>query len=1813
MMQHYLCNTCLYLYSCIHRFERIVKNTIKNIFTLFVLSCTYSISLLGQCSISNTIAIIDNDTISNQIVVSGASNNDLSNLDQCVAQIDIQFRHQFVGDVNVYLTSPAGQSVRLIGRAIEVSATTDFINWDVSFVPCDSTTNPPSGISGVWDNQSNWAIFTDYEGSFHPNDGCLEDFNTGAVNGGWIITVEDISDFGTGIISGFSITFCDSTSIECQSCDVALTSIDQNAQTLCAGSLDPLELLPAFPVDYVPDSIANFYGYTIFSMGEILRYDSTLFVDDLNVGTYQICPITYNRKFQSEIPIPGSIHTNNSLEQLLISNDVCGIASTQCMQLEILDAPDIIRTSFEACLGDTIRYENQTYTESVQDTIYSAGPACDTVEVLSIEFINPLAQILPVDPLINCMDSEIYLFADTNGLGNQALLTWETVNGSILQDLGDSILVDASGIYTLIIDDRTCRDSASIEVLADIAEPIVDLTFDTLNCSIDTIQAFGSSSSIITSYTWQLPNSMEQTVDTLKSDLAGLYTVTAIAANGCTSVLSFEIVLDTALLIPQVGDTAITCLEEVVSIRPTQGINPSYDYEWRDVNGLVSNNEELLNIFTPGTYQLHFEGPNTCKDSLQIDVIDEREYPSLNFTLPTINCEDGPFTANVTSNLILQDVIWTHVASQTIYTGEMVDILDPGAYLIRATSDLGCIKDTLVEVLSDTTTQRFDLSAGVLDCANDSVQLSTVQDISGFIFEWTGPGNFSSLDLSPFVSVNGNYTLEVTFSNGCTSISNVEVLKADDKPDVDFIISPVTCLRDTATISVSDKSFDYTWTDNLLGINVDSFRTITPGIIEVTITDPITSCEDIQRLVIEDFSTGPEIDFEGGTLTCTDDTIQIIGLSTDILSAIEWEGVVLGSQNQLSPLVDEPGIKRVQITDQYGCVLVDSVEVLQDIRSPIPTIDMTFFSCNEDEIPLSFTSDLPIDSVFWSGPGLTSNEVTPNITIAGTYNLQVFGENGCEGSDMIVVEFDTIQPAIQLLNVDTISCLRRTIELALGSGDLASVRWEDDQGNVIGTEESVELDNPGFYTLIVEGQNACISDTTFEIVSDVVLPTISVDISPIDCNNNQATLIASSNISGVTFQWDPAGLDVQDSVFTTPLLGSYMLVSTTSDGCKDTTFHEVAENFDLPNTDVFFEDTLSCNKPEIFLAGLDESSDYEWLDQDGMVWLGDTVFVQRDGAYQVIVTGSNGCKDSTVLFVPIDTTLLDVNFDVDTLTCNVTDVIINVSSQNAIVAASWTGPLNYGSNDINPVVTNPGYYTIQAEGENGCVTTDSVFVVLNDFVPDFSIDYTFLPCTDIGTTLRITSQDNIEQCQWSGPNGFISNDPTPLVFEPGEYRASCITSTGCPGFDTLTLTYDTITPVFNAEADPFICGSTEVEVRALDTDDDLSIEWLGPQNYFSDQAISLVSQPGMYQLVVQGQNLCRDTLDVEVVDDRSGPEVSIQQLDSLLCDNTEVELVASSFDSLPGATFSYSWDGPNILLGASTPLALVGEAGEYMLTVSNARNNCQTVISYLLDESPIPSIDIETATIDPTCKGFANGALELTNVSGGVLPYDYSLNNGPFTTNPLFQFLQGGVVQTLVVRDANGCEREITIQLNEGSTPDIVLPPDTIVNLGEPLVIPITYLENEDFQDSIVWTSSYTLDCNYCLENTIVPTQNGFIEVTVFNENGCSDTEEMKVGVRRVTDFKLANVISTKGNVENSVFFVPKIPGVERVNFLKIYSRRGDLVHDQKDFSPGDPQFGWNGKFNGSNALSGVYAYIIELMYADGHKSIIHGDLTLIP
>jgi hypothetical protein len=48
------------------------------------------------------------------------------------------------------------------------------------------------------------------------------------------------------------------------------------------------------------------------------------------------------------------------------------------------------------------------------------------------------------------------------------------------------------------------------------------------------------------------------------------------------------------------------------------------------------------------------------------------------------------------------------------------------------------------------------------------------------------------------------------------------------------------------------------------------------------------------------------------------------------------------------------------------------------------------------------------------------------------------------------------------------------------------------------------------------------------------------------------------------------------------------------------------------------------------------------------------------------------------------------------------------------------------------------------------------------------------------------------------------------------------------------------------------------------------------------------------------------------------------------------------------------------------------------------------------------------------------------------------------------------------------------------------------------------------------------------------------------------------------------------------------------------------------NIQPNRPELGWDGRFQGSYMLPGVYVYWAEIEYADGTTEVFQGDLTLV-
>jgi len=123
------------------------------------------------------------------------------------------------------------------------------------------------------------------------------------------------------------------------------------------------------------------------------------------------------------------------------------------------------------------------------------------------------------------------------------------------------------------------------------------------------------------------------------------------------------------------------------------------------------------------------------------------------------------------------------------------------------------------------------------------------------------------------------------------------------------------------------------------------------------------------------------------------------------------------------------------------------------------------------------------------------------------------------------------------------------------------------------------------------------------------------------------------------------------------------------------------------------------------------------------------------------------------------------------------------------------------------------------------------------------------------------------------------------------------------------------------------------------------------------------------------------------------------------------------------APYTYLWDD---LAAQTTQTATSLTAGTYTVVVTDA-NGCTVMCSAVVDEPVVLACSLMPT--DVTCNGNTDGSLTVTG-TGGITPYAYSLDGGPFQGVNVFSNLSAGnyVVTT---RDANLCVTTCMITIDE--------------------------------------------------------------------------------------------------------------------------------------------------------------------------------------
>lgn len=244
------------------------------------------------------------------------------------------------------------------------------------------------------------------------------------------------------------------------------------------------------------------------------------------------------------------------------------------------------------------------------------------------------------------------------------------------------------------------------------------------------------------------------------------------------------------------------------------------------------------------------------------------------------------------------------------------------------------------------------------------------------------------------------------------------------------------------------------------------------------------------------------------------------------------------------------------------------------------------------------------------------------------------------------------------------------------------------------------------------------------------------------------------------------------------------------------------------------------------------------------------------------------------------------------------------------------------------------------------------------------------------------------------------------------------------------------------------------------------------------------------------------------------------------------------------------------------------------------------------------------------CFGLRNGGIVIDKVFGGQAPYYFSLDGIAYSTRPEFDQLWGGLY-TLYVRDAFGCIWQQLVEVPEPEELQVKLSVSAdSVSIGEPFILRAEIVPEGRPLALISWRPPFLFNVQDTLVQTVSLSQSTVFAIEVRDFNDCPARDDIAVEVRQ-TNLFFPNAIEPGSN-QNSWFTVFAGEGVRRVESLQVYNRAGGLIFEKKHLLPNDPVQGWNGKFRGRPVQPGVYPWLAEIEYNDGHTEHFKGTVTVV-
>ncbi|MEO1261422.1 MAG: T9SS type A sorting domain-containing protein [Bacteroidota bacterium] len=592
----------------------------------------------------------------------------------------------------------------------------------------------------------------------------------------------------------------------------------------------------------------------------------------------------------------------------------------------------------------------------------------------------------------------------------------------------------------------------------------------------------------------------------------------------------------------------------------------------------------------------------------------------------------------------------------------------------------------------------------------------------------------------------------------------------------------VTCHGDnngSAAISITggEAPYEYKWSN---GANTATVDGLSAGSYIVTITD----ANGTELTATANVSQPPAINWnlQGGAVSCfgaDDGYALVLSFGGTGQHAYAWTNGT--NTNEISDL--SPGDYTVYITDENGCLVSDTYEVIEPTALLVENsqLDVLCFGENSGSIQTTASGGTGQISYLWN-----TGATTPNLNNveAGEYNLTATDGNGCETMTSVVVG----QPPLLEVTTETTftSCSggndgSATVSHSGGSGDV-TYQWSTGS-----TDASIENLGIGSYSVTVTDANGCSTTTTAE-VTDPAMLAVTIEIEETTCAdqpNGSAQAVATGGTGDLTFEWGNGetnpSLENLDA-------GIYEVIVTDLNGCTASAVHEIHGNSLL---EVSLEasaascEEISNGQIQAFVSGGFGDISLQWSNGETSPVITDLTF----GEYSLTVTDEKGCEISVTDTVDIFSILLLEDDIVDVKCFAGADGIIDITPLGGNPPYSFEWSDSVAGDQSAAWMLEAGSYFVTVTDIVGCTTIDT-FTVEQPSEINLTIDTVTAAIganADGAIDISVAGGTPNYTFQWYLNNDLISDEEDPSGLAAGTYVLVLKDENGCEVTDTIVV------------------------------------------------------------------------------------------------------------------------------------------------------------------------------------------------------------------------------------------------------------------------------------------------------------------------------------------------------------------------------------------------------------------------------------------